>query len=141
MSRSKRHSRRSSSSGVISEVKDMVAVSKVGVSSSLKLWKLSFLFLVLSIILLIVVLTMPGSYYTNRNSDIAKAADILNFVGVWLGILVWIYRVAYKMPVLKHWIFGFILAVVIPPLIMYIANPDMSQPPPSQQLLNVLRFK
>lgn len=126
----------------VGEVSDMISVSKVGVSSSLRLWKLSFLMLFIALIIFVVVVAMPNTYEVDKvtYASAVKAANILHFVGVWLGIAVWIYRLVYKMPVMKYWMFGFVLAVLLPPLIVMIAEPTVTQPSAVAQLKNVLKM-
>ena len=130
------HSRSSSSSHVLGITVPSMITSK-------KIWKFSFLLLALAIILLIITAsTMPGSIESNKNSDIMKAADMLSFIGIWLGIFAFVYRLIKKQPVFNYFVFGFILAVIIPTIICTIAEPyPLPKPPPAQQLVNLLKYK
>ena len=128
------HSRSSSSSRVL-------GVSVPSTITSKKMWKFSFLLLVLSIILLIVTATMPGSLEFNKNSDTMVAANNLHFFGVWIGILVFVYRLIKKQSVLNYFVFGFVLAVLVPALVCMIAEPYASKPSVTQQLTNILKYK
>ncbi len=139
MVKSRRSSRSTSMSMSMSSLSPANLVPR-NVTSE-RIWKFSLLLLVISILLLIYVVTMPGSIYVNIDTDAGKAANLLSFIGIYLGILVWIYRLFNKLPVLKYWIAGFILAVVIPPIIFYIAIPNIVQPPPAQQMMNLLKYR
>ena len=102
-----KHSRSNSSSRVLGMTIPSTITSK-------KIWKFSFLLLFIAIILLIVTATMPGSLEFNENSDTMKASDSLMFIGIWLGIFVFVYRLIKKQSVFNYFVFGFILAVIIP---------------------------
>lgn len=113
---------RSGSYNSVSLKSNISDLTKKSSSVSLNLWKLSFLLAVIAIILLIYVLASPGLLYEKLNSNVATAYYALSAIAWWLGIFVWIYRLASGLPVLKYWCIGLFLNVLIPLFIMAMAS-------------------
>ncbi len=78
-------------------------------------WKLTFLMLVISIMLSIVVLAKKDVSSTDKDNMI-MTSDVLYIVGLFVGFVIWLYTLLFtdysKRKLHTHGLIGFILVVV-----------------------------